>query len=507
MQPFLRPTNSQLSQPNFSQSIGIENFLRQKKFWLIFSVSLIGLLISKGGILLPGMAADDYAFAFKGDAAGNLENFVSQGRILSSLLTQAVDATGLPLTGIYIFTSALSFCAISLAIAAAIALIQPSGRSKLIPLAAAIFAATHPYLTSYFLFRMSTLSHAVTYFLLFASLLILQHRGTIWQKYLFTIAILVVCSHTNQSILILYAITAGAWAVSRMCEMRAQGAQWHDSLSGVTFVATALSVATVFYLLSSTAIRAALGVEASDTYTPNIQGSIWNTLGSAANLAYGIIFRDEPILSLWIKIWLAVTIASAIILCTLREWVRGLAVIAFLSAGLLASVSPLALSWGGHVPRTFSPAGLCFALALCMACAPLSPTRIRLTAAALLPVIGAFCAIGSTLFYQQSMLTQWDQRTAAHIYSRAVEIVDAPRLRIAFQWPAHSKLLSMNGEGINESAFMYPWSLPGLFAVATGELVDVGAADKSLCRNRSRWPAQSSIAPQSDGTILVCMVN
>lgn len=480
--------------------------MHQRSFWLLFLTAYVGTLISKGGALLPGMAADDYAFAFKGDAAGNLENFVAQGRIVISLLTQAVDSTGLSLTSISFFTSLLAFGSISLAIAAAVSLARSDGRNRTFHYAAVLLAATHPYLTSYFLFRMSAITHALIYLLLFIALLLLNHKGRKTERFLLSLLVLVVCSHANQAILILYAIAAGAWAISHMCDVRARQGQWREATSGVIFVAGTLTLATVIYLATSGILRAILDVSPSETYTPHLQGSAWNTLQSAMSLAYGVVRGDEPIMAFWMKAWMAITIALILFRCALHDWLRASAAIAFIGAGLLATVSPLALSWGGHVPRTFSPAGLCFALAICIAGTGLTSRSSRLFTFALAPLIAGFCAIGSTLFYQQLLLTQWDQRTAASIYSRALELDDSPRLRIAFQWPAHSKQQSMTGEGINESAFLYTWSLPGLFSVATGEDINVLGADKALCRDIPAWPARSSLQKQADGTILVCMI-
>lgn len=480
--------------------------LLQRSFWLLFLTALVGNMLSKGATLLPGMAPDDYAFAFQGDAAGNLENFVSQGRVVLSLLTQSVDVTGLSLTSISFFTSLLAFSSISLAIAAAVSLTRVSERNNFVHYVAAVFAATHPYLTSYFLFRMSAITHAFVYLSLFFALLVLTTQLKTGIKFTLSVLVLVICSHANQAILILYALAAGAWAVTLMCEVKQRNGEWPQALYGIVFVLAALLLSTTVYLLTSSVLRSILGVGASETYTPHLQGGVTNTLHSGLSLAYGILLRDEPIMALWLKILLCVGLLSMFLFCLVRDWFRALSAALFLGAGLLATVSPLALSWGGHVPRTFSPAGLCFALFISMVCAGIRLPFGRLISASLIPLVLAFCAIGSTLFYQQLLVTQWDQRTATAIYARALEFDDIPRLQIAAGWPAHTRTQSMTGEGINESAFLYDWSLPGLFAVSTGEKLDIRGTKKEMCNGIAAWPSQASVSKQADGSILVCMI-
>lgn len=119
----------------------------------------------------------------------------------------------------------------------------------------------------------------------------------------------------------------------------------------------------------------------------------------------------------------------------------------------------------------------------------------------------AFCFIGASLFYQQLLLTQWDQRTATAIYERFTQkaSVNTP-IRIVASWPIYSQSLSYNGPGINESAFLDQWAYPGLFAVATGAKLNFAKGERNMCNAVPSWPNPGSMKTLDDGSILVCMV-
>lgn len=483
-----------------------QGLLQSKNFRQLFLVTFGALLLSKGGALLPGMAPDDYFFAIHGLPGSIIDNLVAVGRGLNALLVMALNAMGASVTNVSVFSFFVACMAIAFAIAVSVTLLKSTPNNHLHDYVACVFAATHPYLTSYFLFRMSLLNTAVAYAALALALLLLVYRRSHWQTAACALVIATFC-HMSQIVLILFAIAAGGWSLARFCRERESGATLRNAASGIVTVISVLAVATLLYLASSAAIREVMHVSAVKEYTPHLTGGLEHAIGTVFNLAYQVLLTHEPIEPQWLKIWVLIAILPVFAICLVRKPLRCIAAIILLIGGILVSVSPLALSWGGLVPRTFSPAGLCLALVFSFACDSVSGSRVTHSASMLLtlPML-CFALIGASMFYQQLILTHWDQRTAAAILNRVdPEINDGAPIRIASSWPVHPQRLGYGGPGINESALLNAWSYRGLFEVATGENVNVVAAKPDACKGMPAWPSAASTRQLADGSVLVCV--
>lgn len=487
-------------------AFGAGSLLLRRDMWSLCLTAFIAMMLSKIGALLPGMSPDDYFFALGNPASGAAHTLVAQGRGLNALLAMLIDAMGASFANVYSFTFFLASAAISLAIASSITLTKSNQINRVHHHAAAALAATHPFLTSYFIFRMSLANHAIVYSALFIALWIISTYRTPWHK-MACILLLAACSHVSQIILILFAISAGAWSLATYCSESNRGANLRHSASSIISFVLILGSATILYLLSSEAARHIMHVSATADYSLHLNGSVFNTIYTAIKLAYEMLLTAGPVLPRGLKLWLLFTLVAAIALCFKSSPVRGISCLVLLGCGILITVSTMALSWGGFVPRTFSPIGLCLALVFCLACDTIKLKQSLILSIAVIVTTISFCFIGSSMFYQQMMLTRWDQATAAAIYNRVTQKAsDDTPIRIAASWPIHKQPLTYSAPGINESAFLYPWAYPGLFAVATGERLNVTEGDRSMCSGIPAWPSPDSMKRLDDGSMLVCMV-
>lgn len=492
---------------NSNANSGGGTLLQRRDLWLLCLTAFIAMMLSKGGTLLPGMSADDYFLALGAPPGGATFSMVAQGRGLNALLAIAIHATGASLANIYFFTFFLASAAVSLAIAGSITLLKESQTNQLHHHAAAAFAATYPYLTSYFLFRMSLVSHAFIYATLFGTLWLFAAHRKAWHQ-VACVILLAACGHISQIIFVLFAISAGCWSVSKYCHERKRGVEISQAAGYIISFIVILFFATGLYFISSFIARSVLHVSATSDYSPHLSGGISGTIYTTCKLAFEALLSGESILPLWLKICILIIITIAIACCLARNFFQGIFCIILFTFGFLISVSPMALSWGGFVPRTFSPIGLCIALVFCLACNGAKLGHARILAVAMAIPTASFCFIGASLFYQQMELTRWDQHTAAAIYYRITqqEPENTPILVVA-SWPIHGQPLSYDAPGINESAFLHPWAYPGLFAAATGEKLDViGSRERSLCDGLPSWPNPGSLKRLESGKILVCMV-
>lgn len=481
----------------------------QPSFWWLFCAALGGNVLSKAAAWLPGMSPDDYFFALPQVDPSFLSTFVAQGRSLSALLVQGLTALGLSLVSIQTPALLLAMLTMSLFIAAAIHCVASRTAPPALLLGAAALAATHPYLSSYFLFHMATPSLALAYAVLFLAIWALSSATLpARRKFVLCTALIAIWCNSTQLVLVLFAIVGMAWALAQGCRALERGRDYRAALRPALFVAGVVISSGVLYFAISAAVRQITGISTSVEYTPHLAHGLTGMLAVEGHLAWGLLAGVESIVPLGLKIALFGLVAIVLVLAVRRQPRWGWAGVIVLVAGALLTVLPMAVSWGGHVPRTFSPLGMVLALSLALAGNTLTAGASKWTAVLLCPFLLMFSLTSSTLFQQQSLITQWDQRTAAGMYGAAYAsglLTPARSLRVVSAWPDHGQKLSIYGPGINESALRYGWAYPGLFAVAVGEPVKVAAGDQALCTGYPSWPAPGSMRLVSNKDVYVCL--
>ena len=486
------------------------NALKQPTFRRLFFVALAGNLLSKSGALLPGMAPDDYFFSFPIHDASGLWTFVAQGRGLDLLLVQGAAALGLSLVSIQVPAMLLAMVTVSLFIAAAVNAVAGKSASITLTMCAAAVAATHPYLSSYFLFRMIIVIQALAYAALFVATWVLScERLSSWRKFIICTGLITVWCHSTQMVLLIFGVTGMAWALAQGCRALDEGRGYGAALRALGLVAGILACSALLYFASAAWVRHATGVEAAVAYTPRLAHGLGGMITAEGRLARELLAGKESVTPPWLKGAFFVVLAMALGAATRRRRYWGAAGLMVLVAGMLVTVLPMALSWGGYVPRTFSTLGVVLALGLALAANAVDGRAAHRLAVLFCPFVLIFSLISGTLFYQQMLLTNWDQRTASGVYHDATAsgfLAAGRKLRVVTRWPSHSQILSIDGQGVNESALQYAWSYPGLFAVASGEpLPLVTSGDPALCKGYPVWPAPGAIRLVDDHDVYACL--
>ena len=484
--------------------------LKQPNFMRLFFVALAGNLFSKMGALLPGMAPDDYFFAFPIHDTKDLWTFVAQGRGADLLLVKAAAAFGLSLVSIQVPALLLAMVTISLFIAAAINAVAGKSPSIALCMCAAAIAATLPYLSAYFLFRMIIVIQALAYAALFVATWALSCETlSSWRKFIICTTLITVWCHSTQMVLLIFSVTGMAWALAQGCRALDEGREYGAALRPMGLVAGILACSALLYFASSSWVREITGVEALVAYTPHLTLGLKGLIVAEGRLAWELLVGKESIIPAALKIAFFALIAITLVIATRPRKYWSAAALIVLIAGILVTALPMALSWGGYVPRTFSTLGAVLALSLALAANGVRGRAGRRLALLFAPFLLAFSMTSGTLFYQQVLLTHWDQRTAAGVYHDATTsglLTAGRRLRLVTPWPSHSQILSIDGLGVNESTLQHPWSYPGLFAVAAGEPLPLATSgDPKLCEGYPIWPAPGAIRLVGDHDIYVCL--
>lgn len=483
--------------------------LHTPSFRRLFLAALAGNLLSKFGAFLPGMSPDDYFFAFPQTDPSFFTTFVAQGRGLGVPLVQGLSALGLSLVSIQTPALLLAMLAMSLFIATAIHCVTSNTAHPALPVCAAALAATHPYLSSYFLFRMATLGLALTYVVLFVAMLALRsEKLSARHKFALCAVLLAIWCNSTQLVLVVFAITSTAWALAQGCRALQCGRSYRTALQPLWLVGCIVFASAMLYFALSNAVRQLTGIYTSAEYTPHLDRGLRDLFAVEGHLAWGLVSGVEGIMPPAVKIALFGLLAAVLVVALFRQPRWGSAGAFLLVAGALLTVLPMAVSWGTHVPRTFSPIGLVLALSLALAGNALTANTGKWTALLLCPFLLVFSLTGDTLFYQQSLTTRWDQGTAAGVYRAAYAsglLTPERTLRLVSTWPSHGQRLSMEGPGINESALQNGWAYPGLFALAVGEPVKVGPGNPALCAGYPTWPAPGSMRVVDDSDVYVCL--
>lgn len=483
--------------------------LREPFFRRLFLAALAGNAFSKLGAFQPGMSPDDYFFAFPQLDPSFFTTFVAQGRSLSVLLVKGLAALGLSLISIQTPALLLAMLTMSLFIAVAIRCVTSGTAHPALPICAAALAATHPYLSSYFLFHMAVLSLALAYAVLFVATWALSSNTlAAWHKFVLCTVLIAVWCNSTQLVLVVFAITGSAWALAQGCHALGHGHDSRAALAPALLVGSIVISSSVLYFAISATVRQLTGIYTSAEYTPHLGHGLSGLLAVEGHLAWGLVGGVEGIMPLALKVTLFSLVVVILALAVRRQPRWGLGGVIVLVVGALLTVLPMAVSWGTHVPRTFSPLGVVLALSLALAANALTAGISKWAALLLSPFVLMFSLTSGTLFHQQGLITHWDQGTATGVYRAAHAsglLTPTRTLRLVSAWPGHGQRLSIYGPGINESALQNGWAYPGLFAVAVGEPVKVAAGDPALCAGYPTWPAPGNMRLVGDSDVYVCL--
>ena len=472
-----------------------------------FLVALLAGFISKAGAMYPSLSPDDYVQAFPAPEVMDL--FIGQGRGLAALMMLGLRPFGLTFASIQLPVFFLSLAAVAWFTAVAVNAVADRRISFPVAAAGAALIASHPYLSSYYLFRMSIINHVVVYaFVAIALMFLVDASRSAWQRVLVSSIIIAIGCNANQMALLLYVVCGAAWALSVICRQLEETHNWdsRNFYAGFFFV-TGTLVSLVAYIAINSGLKKVMGIASVQEYTPHLAGGPADMLRTLWTLGNSTLWGQESIFPLALKQLCLGLGLVAIVMTSWRQWRWVAAAMLLLVGGIVVSVVPMVVSWGVYVPRTFSALGPVFGLTFILLAHGWRPGSHRIFAGCLFMLASIFTMLSGTMFYQQKMLTDWDQFLARSIYSDAHTrgwLGPNVTLRVAAAWPYHGKEL-MSGSGINESAFNSAWTYKNLFLLATGESVNVTNAPRVACDGHPHWPDAGYLYQAVNGDVYACM--
>lgn len=158
---------------------------------------------------------------------------------------------GLPLVSSQTSALLLVMLTMSFFTAAAIHCVVSQAASQALALGAAALVATHPYLSSYFLFHMATLGLALTYAVLFLAVWALSSTTL---KFLLCTTLLVIWCNSTQLVLVLFAIAGMAWALAQCCHALEKDCGYRVALQPALLVVGILMSSGLLYFAISAAV-------------------------------------------------------------------------------------------------------------------------------------------------------------------------------------------------------------------------------------------------------------
>lgn len=480
-----------------------------------FLAAVLSGLLSRIGILWPGYTSDDYYYALA--QPDYSWRSIHQGRFFAPYVSKMLVDSGFSQPGLQLPLFLLSLFFLAAFVSKAVDLTLLPQRGKLLGAAAAAVCAAYPYLTSYYLFRMVILDQIIVYMIvLWALTLVSTARWGFGTKLVLTSLVVGLGCGQNQLVFILYAIVALAYMARQFIECVAtteDGARRMGrlQLKQLSLVPATLVGALVIYFPLIKLVQHVTGIDGEKSYSLMQGNGPLGILGADLNLIADMMGRAEPIMPLYMKVLLLVVIALVLIMVASRSLLATAAIIAYGVVGLAIGAAPLAVGSGGQVARILVGAG--FAIALVLSLSANFVERPKWPAILLVVLTVLYAGSGATMFFQQHLLANWDQRKAYGIYvdvSRNFDLTPQTRINLINGSRVAGAGLSTeqrNDYGVNESALRSDWdyAYPGLFRVATGHILDVHSGSPSACVGKPQWPRAGSVFSPEKNVVDVCL--
>jgi hypothetical protein len=472
-------------------------------------------LFSRMGMVLSGYTSDDYVYALA--TPDSSWHSIHQGRFLGPLVSHAVDFLGFSQVSLQLPLFVVSLFVLSGLVAKVVDLTLSPQASRWLGVAAAAIAASYPYLTSYYLFRMVLLDQILVYAIVWFALHVITSRlATGWRMLLGSVVV-GLGSGDNQLVFMLFGVCAAAWFARLITTTAAPtfdsagastpSASWRQRIvAPVTLVG-----GLVIYAVTIKLVQANLAIPAEGSYAVDLGKGLLNIVTTDLQLVWYVLAQGESIIPTYMKVGLLVILAALVVQASRVSASHVLVCLVYLLLGLALSVAPMAVAHGGHVARIFMCAG--FSISLFIALTGSVIQRPKLPAMALLVLAFLYGCSGAAMFYQQHVLSQWDQAQAWSIYvdaARQFDVKPSTQLHLINGSKTRSEGLSTYADddyGVNESVFRSDWSYayPALFKVATGRQLKVSAGAADKCLGKPVWPRSGSIFSEGTEDIYVCL--
>jgi hypothetical protein len=481
---------------------------RQADFLIIYAVTFLAFLMSKGLALVPAMGLDDYV-ALHQDR--NPLFYLWQGRFTQAIIQVILTNMGISPTSIAWPVIILFFGFASWAITLGI-LYVATNRGQALGLAAiGAVIASHPYLTEYFTFRESLITQG-TSFLLISLVLVVAKYDRIEVVSLkkarcaSLLLAMVALAGAQQSAFIILGFFLAAGLVQQVLK-----GNWSNKFllgNGRCQLILLYLLAVFFYILLFLTIRKATGVPIDQRSSIIGFEYFRDRATSIFLLTYKLLVSGEPILSAAAKWYSYSVFLLFLLLAGLHRRLALLLIVIVAVLFYIGSIFLVGISgvWW-PVPRAVY--GLGFAFGICLMLAYINAKGRLLPLFPYLAFVAAvvFSFHSSIILYDQIRLNRWDAWVANSVAQELLRLNANPVSQVVLvgaPWRHPVGLATIDGD-LNSSALAVPWAANHLFMEVTGRHWRIKSMPTSSeCNGIDPWPNSGSTRLVKD-EYYICM--
>lgn len=483
-------------------------FRREKNdFAIVFAITLLSLLVSKGLALVPAFGLDDYSVLHENRYP---EFYLGQGRFVQAAIQVLLSSLGLSTTSISWVSIFLFFGFAAWAITQGIFHVAED-KGKVIGLAAiGAVIASHPYLTEYFTFRESLITQG-TAFLLLGLVLMVASRPVsgLWATvgvWILLVSLMVMLAGTQQTAFIIL----GFFILARFLQrtLIADGEFNVRVRNGSTWLLGFYLLAAVAYVAIVLILQKATGVDQDSRNSIVGFDQLRRRSEMILSLTGKVLIHREPVLSLGVK-WFAYLLL--LILLAAGNWRRPgkllllVATVAVFYLGSIFLVSVSGVWW--PVPRAIYGFGFALGISLLLAYLNYHGHLQRIFPVLMFIAAAGFSLHSSALLHDQIRLNRWDAWVASGILHDVIAAGGDSESRIVLigaSW-RHSLALTSTDGDLNISALPVAKASDDLFMEATGRKWKVEVvATAPECGGAQIWPNRGAVRRVGDA-FYVCM--
>lgn len=512
---------------HFNGTKSFFNFSWSRSDAKLFAFVFFLCCFAKGAAAFRGLSVDDYSFSF-GVEDGQLELFLSQGRIFGWLIAYTIDSIGVNLNDTY-FTMVL--CVLALQSALVVSALRFVGYPSLI--GAGIIGglmALHPYAAESLTFKVILPVYAMALlFTIVAIELVNSHPKGLRVKIVAVLTIAAALMTYQAALNYLTVVAFGSLLMSTVLDIQTAGLKPDRSalrargysLLLYSFFGTVIFIA-VLWLIKIFGVVGNLTPRASFIELSDFPKRFEDVL----NGIYTIFFRSEPIFPAGLKFPFFALIAGSVIIIAATLLTRGrdhfntafglfiLSIVPILAIGIIIPFN----DWW-PVPRVLAHDALLFGVLFASAGRVVSESKVTLnqSIARLFAFVGiviliGFVLVNNQIFADQQKIAQWDRFKANRIVARLEETPGFKKVTKLYvdggRWGYPVHLQTLQGD-MNISAFFPSWSKQPLVLETTGyslalpSSAEIRAASE-MCASRRIWPDKDSVFINGDIAV-VCL--
>ena len=477
--------------------------------------AFIALVARSNFILDPAWSVDSYS---NWNDWPGIDLFLRQGRIGQYLLIEALEAFGFDRNS---SAGVLQGVGVALFALSAPFMFAAFSRREMLPIFPLVIAGSlfvlHPFQAEILTFPEASFFPAFACALGIVSVTLVATYHRLWwlgsmillaALSIYQLALNYVC------VMVLFGLLS-AWVEA---EGKAEIFWRKDMLCPFVSSALMISIGLALYLLSNKLIILTMNADQDGRAQLLGFADIGTRVGQVASLSREILrtpfLLDLPVASL--LLWAAVAcgwliLLAKVVLTRTRNMAIPLSLILLIPIAAMGVVLVGSTWW--PVPRVLGGVVLIMAFGVYLALTLQAPTILRRWATVLaFFTILASVSVSYRIHADQIQVNDHDRYLARVIYQRLIETdgyseaLPAVIVNTRMRWTHPAGVKTVKGD-MNISAFAVSWSIPGLFSVSTGRVLNFknpDGQDEEMCKSLPAWPSPDAIAVLPDRA-LVCI--